>query len=861
MASIIPGYNYDIFISYRQKDNKGDRWVSEFVDALKDELESTFKEEISVYFDINPHDGLLETHDVDESLKEKLKCLVFIPIISRTYCDPKSFAWEHEFKTFIKQASKDQFGLKVKLPGGNVASRVLPIQIHDLDKGDIKLCESVIGGVLRGIEFIYKSPGINRPLLQKEESPQDNLSHTNYRDQVNKVANAIKDVLNSLTTKELPGDEAIKEATEGVVDQPISIKRPSRKKAREIPTVSLLYKLKNLVALSRKTLRIAALVLFCILLSFGAYWLGLRNAATPPDRAVFMSDIPLEGGLSYAGRKSIAISRNGEFLVYAMNNELNLKLLSSDAPSNPIPGTTNCRQPFFSPDGKWIGFENREDLKIMKVPLTGGNPITICDLWDGRGINWQRNEIIFAEARERAIYRVPDSGGSPELIYPLNKSENDPRIWNPQLNPDNLIDPRICNPQLLPDNKTLLFSQQQEDGSWDIMTWQLESKENPVVMVEKGRDGRYLNSGHIVYSMDHRLYIRKFDFKTNRFVSEPQIITTRPVYEITSIYVATTQFDFSDNGILVYYEEPNVDLSPRHLVWIEKSSGKVTPITRDTYTYLFPTISSDAQNIAVRVMPERGGNSQIYIVNTVLGTSSLFAKDAQSPVWSNDNSSLIYFTPDYQVIKKSLDNKLSDSLFKPDSTITNLRLVNLSSDGKYLYLFMSIPGRFDDIGYYDMSKDTVVMLDYINSERTDNDPAISPDGKWIAYKTTYGGHDEIKVAPFPGPGYGTKVSLDRESGFIWLPLWAPDMTALYYLTTLPDYELWEVKVKNLEESLYDEPQSIFNGGNYFSTNGLAIHPDGDRFLAIQYAGDGTQDVNQELVLKVIVNWEQEFIDK
>jgi hypothetical protein len=77
MASIIQGYQYDIFIRYRQKDNKGDRWVREFADALKTELDSTFKEEISVYFDINPQDGLLETHDVDASLKDKLKCLVF----------------------------------------------------------------------------------------------------------------------------------------------------------------------------------------------------------------------------------------------------------------------------------------------------------------------------------------------------------------------------------------------------------------------------------------------------------------------------------------------------------------------------------------------------------------------------------------------------------------------------------------------------------------------------------------------------------------------------------------------------------------------------------------------------------------
>ena len=152
-----PGYKYDIFISYRQKDNKHDGWVTEFVDNLKTELESTFKEEISVYFDINPHDGLLETHDVDASLKDKLKCLVFIPIISRTYCDPKSFAWEHEFKAFVEQASKDQFGLKVKLPNGNVASRIIPVQIHDLYPEDKALLEKELGGVLRAIEFIYKS--------------------------------------------------------------------------------------------------------------------------------------------------------------------------------------------------------------------------------------------------------------------------------------------------------------------------------------------------------------------------------------------------------------------------------------------------------------------------------------------------------------------------------------------------------------------------------------------------------------------------------------------------------------------------------------------------------------------------------
>ena len=153
MASLITGYEYDIFISYRQKDNKHDGWVTEFVDNLKGELESTFKEEISVYFDINPHDGLLETHDVDASLKEKLKCLIFIPVISRTYCDPKSFAWEHEFKAFVEQASQDQFGLKVRLPMVMLPLEFCLFVFMILDNEDIKCFEGITEGIMRDIGF------------------------------------------------------------------------------------------------------------------------------------------------------------------------------------------------------------------------------------------------------------------------------------------------------------------------------------------------------------------------------------------------------------------------------------------------------------------------------------------------------------------------------------------------------------------------------------------------------------------------------------------------------------------------------------------------------------------------------------
>jgi tetratricopeptide (TPR) repeat protein len=255
MSSLIAGYEYDIFISYRQKDNKHDGWVTEFVDNLKGELESTFKEEISVYFDINPHDGLLETHDVDESLKDKLKCLIFIPIISRTYCDSKSFAWEHEFKAFAEQASHDQFGLKVKLPNGNVASRVLPVRIHDLDNVDIKLCESVLGSVLRGIEFIYKESGIDKPLAP-EDDDKKNLNNTKYRIQIIKVAHAIKEIILGLKVqlvRIVKEKEPTKESITGVkedkrkIDPNIYSKPGQRKLISVVAFIALLIFLAILV--------------------------------------------------------------------------------------------------------------------------------------------------------------------------------------------------------------------------------------------------------------------------------------------------------------------------------------------------------------------------------------------------------------------------------------------------------------------------------------------------------------------------------------------------------------------------------------------------------------------------------------
>ena len=196
MPSVLSGYTYDIFISYRQNDNRSG-WVTEFVKALQEELAATIKDPVSVYFDSNPHDGLLETHNVDKSLESKLKCLIFIPVISQTYCDTKSFAWQHEFCAFNKLAKSDAFGLDVKLENGNVANRILPIKIHELDGEDKALLETELGGPLRALELMFRSPGVNRPLTANDRR-EDNLSKTIYKDQISKVGSSIKELVRAM---------------------------------------------------------------------------------------------------------------------------------------------------------------------------------------------------------------------------------------------------------------------------------------------------------------------------------------------------------------------------------------------------------------------------------------------------------------------------------------------------------------------------------------------------------------------------------------------------------------------------------------------------------------------------------------
>jgi hypothetical protein len=195
MAALLSEFEYDIFISYRHNDNLFDGWVTEFVARLQDELAATVKERLSIYFDKDVRDGLGDNQLVGPSLEHRLRAFILIPLISQTYCQPERFSWQHEFLPFLREAQGSRLGLDLRLPSRNVGSRILPVRIHNIDLADEQLLEQTMGRQLRTIDFVYQELGVNRPLRPEDDEASRSTGGLLYRNQINKVANAIKELV------------------------------------------------------------------------------------------------------------------------------------------------------------------------------------------------------------------------------------------------------------------------------------------------------------------------------------------------------------------------------------------------------------------------------------------------------------------------------------------------------------------------------------------------------------------------------------------------------------------------------------------------------------------------------------------
>jgi hypothetical protein len=203
MAALLSDFEYDIFISYRHNDEE---WMADFIDRLQREVKMVVGRELRIYYDRDVKNGLNDTYQVRESLDHRvLSSVILMPLISATYCDTTKYSWNYEFLPFLEHAKKDRLGLNLTLLNRNVSSRILPLRTYDLEPNHSQLLAQTLGGFLRSIDFVYLAQGVNRPLRVKDEDwKPGTVNGLLYVDQINKVANTIKELLDAAAAMPAP---------------------------------------------------------------------------------------------------------------------------------------------------------------------------------------------------------------------------------------------------------------------------------------------------------------------------------------------------------------------------------------------------------------------------------------------------------------------------------------------------------------------------------------------------------------------------------------------------------------------------------------------------------------------------------
>ena len=484
-----------------------------------------------------------------------------------------------------------------------------------------------------------------------------------------------------------------------------------------------------------------------------AVWAVTRSAPAAPDFVTRFS-IVLPSGFGRGPHTPIALSPDGTHLVYAANDQLYLRDMDQ-MEAAPIRGTEGAVEPFFSPDGQSVGFW--ADGQLKRVSLTGGAAVTIGESVEPFGISWGSDDAILFGSLAGA-WRVPASGGTPELIIPVEGEEGG-----------------IPGPQLLPGGEWVLFSL---FPSQQVMLQSLATGERHVLLEDGGTNARYVPTGHLVYVLDGTLLAQPFDIEQRTLAPGP-VPLVEGISQLSQVRGAAAQVAHSDNGSLAYVVDRSVS-SDRTLHLVGRD-GAVEALAVPPAQYLTPRFSPDGAKLVVQTAEDDGGVLWLYDLAGDTQIQQLtFEGDNQRPVW----------TPDSRRITFSSDREGTMSLYSMpiDGSGVPERLTT-AEDGTFHWpgswapdsqtlLFNVERNRVSDWDIWTLSSATLETQSLYDMPNTVYWGAeLSANGQWLAYGA---GSDlfavDIYVEPFPPTGSKRKIS---QNGGYW-PLWSPDEDQLFY---------------------------------------------------------------------------------
>ncbi len=570
-----------------------------------------------------------------------------------------------------------------------------------------------------------------------------------------------------------------------------------------------------------------------------ALWGNSRRQSAGVPAAITRSIVALPAGVSLGSalsERSIALSPDGSRIAFVgtrgNTRQIYLRALE-EFDSTPIAGTeldVGGGDPFFSPDGEWLGFFAGGKLK--KVAISGGALETICECLGSYGTWGPDDTIIFSPSSSAGLFRVAGAGGTPQVVTRLDEQEHEKSHRFPQF---------------LPDGKTVLFTIVPTDiTSFEEARIALLSLDTGKrrVLFKGGSNPKFVSTGHVIYARGASLYAVPFDLRRLE-------ITGQPAPVMDGVH-ASAEYGFADfslaaNGSLAYIPG-GLRESDRSVVWVD-SQGRTESLMEDDVRRPFQgvSLSPDGQRLALTV---GGANDQMWLYDFARRglTRLTFAADNFVGAWMPDGRRIAFKsdrTGRYHYYVANVDGsgeaeQVTDGMLRQGTG-------SWSPGGKVL-VFDECCRAGWDIGLLTVQPERSVRP-LIQTRFDETHPRLSPDGRWLAYVSNESGRPEVYVQPFPALGAKWQISNDGSTPS--MPAWQPNGRELFYIN---GNKLMAVAIQTQPTFVAGAPRLLFEGSHVADADyALDVAPDG-RFIMIKTG----QTEAPAMQIAIIQNWFDEL---
>lgn len=530
---------------------------------------------------------------------------------------------------------------------------------------------------------------------------------------------------------------------------------------------------------------------------------------------------------------SIAVSPDGARIVYVgpAENGRQLWIRQRDQlRSTPLPGSEGALQPFFAPDGRGVGFitENRQLRVISRI---GDPPLTIVDGGLYRlGGNWGEDGYVYFSTAAGLMRQSATGGGASESVVPADTAS--PEVVG------------YAWPELLPNGKGALFTIIRNHLASDIAV--VDFSTGQIRVLVEGDLGRYAESGHLIYVRENgELMAAPFD--------QDQLELSGLGVLLGDQLPTGTDLAISRTGRLLYTTRPGRTLE---VVWVDRD-GTWTPVDPDNPMrgIRYATLSPDNKKLAVTTWSRPpSDDGHIWIKNLPRGPFSRFTFEGivnMRPSWSLDGRSVLFISD--RGDNRDVWMKRVDGTKEAEVLLDDLAAIDeafYSSRGEWILHRRGMEAGERDIFAIRANGDTAA-IPLAASNFDEVAPALSADGRWLAYVSNRAGQANVYVRPFPEADTETLVSVNGGTE----PIWGRNRAELYYRNGAG--EMVAVAVLPGEEFANGPEQVLFSATAYrsdFYHAAYDVSADGERFVMIRISDSGSLD--EELI--AVENWFEEL---